>query len=175
VVRELVRLDNQGGSTGEEQGETEGQRVTRITQRAIYRIWPDFKIKKLTTKSVSTVKADAARVSFSAFGDDIVWAVIDSGIDGGHPHFTLHKNLDLKKPLRHRDFTSSDEQPLRDEFGHGTHVAGIIAGAMMADTEEQEEHKEIRAVTRHRDDGDLRDGAEVQAPQFQGARRHRRR
>jgi serine protease AprX len=153
VIRELVRLDNPRRSTREEQGQTDEQRVAWMTQRAIYRIWPDFKIKKLTTKSVSTVKADAARVSFSAFGDDIVWAVIDSGIDGGHPHFEAHQNLELKKPLRHRDFTSSDEQPLVDEFGHGTHVAGIIAGAISADGGE---HKEIRAVTRHRDeDGEI--------------------
>jgi len=150
VIRELVRLDN-GDATGEEE-ETDEERVARIAHRTIYRIWPDFKIGKLTTKSVSTVKADAARVSFSAFGDDIVWAVIDSGIDGDHPHFKLHENLELQKPLRHRDFTSSDEQPLRDEFGHGTHVAGIIAGAMSADGE----HKEIRAVARHRDEhGDI--------------------
>jgi serine protease AprX len=153
VIRELVRLDNPRALSDKGQGETYEQRMTRTTQRAIYRIWPDFKIKKLTTKSVSTVKADAARVSFSAFGDDIVWAVIDSGIDGGHPHFGAHKNLELKQPLRHRDFTSSDEQPLVDEFGHGTHVAGIIAGAMSADPDE---NKEIRAVTRHRDeDGDI--------------------
>jgi len=156
VIRELVRLDNQQEpkeeEEEEEEEETDEERGARIAHRTIYRIWPDFKIGKLTTKSVSTVKADAARVSFSAFGDDIVWAVIDSGIDGDHPHFTLHENLKLNKPLRHRDFTSSDEQPLRDDFGHGTHVAGIIAGAMSADGE----HKEIRAVARHRDeDGDI--------------------
>ncbi len=98
VIRELVRLDNPRASSDEEQGETYEQRMTRTTQRAIYRIWPDFKIKKLTTKSVSTVKADAARVSFSAFGDDIVWAVIDSGIDGGHP------------PLRRPTRTSSSSR-----------------------------------------------------------------
>jgi serine protease AprX len=153
VIRELVRLDNPRALSDKGRGETYEQRTTRTTQRAIYRIWPDFKIKKLTTKSVSTVKADAARVSFAAFGDDIVWAVIDSGIDGGHPHFEAHKNLELKQPLRHRDFTSSDEQPLVDEFGHGTHVAGIIAGAMSVDPDK---NKEIRAVTRHRDeDGDI--------------------
>ena len=97
VIRELVRLDNPRALSGEEQGETYEQRMTRTTQRAIYRIWPDFEIKLLTTKSVSTVKADAARVSFSAFGEDIVWAVIDSGIDGEHPHFKAHKNLELNR------------------------------------------------------------------------------
>ena len=33
--------------------------------RAIFRIWPDFPIKALLVKSVSTVKADAAHSSFS--------------------------------------------------------------------------------------------------------------
>jgi serine protease AprX len=162
VIRELVRLDNQREVTDEQHGETDEQRTTWITQRAIYRIWPDFKIKKLTTKSVSTVKADAARVSFSAFGAEVVWAVIDSGIDGGHPHFESHQNLELKEPLRHRDFTADEheeEQPLVDEFGHGTHVAGIIAGEMSTDANKRgdaETPKEIRAVTRHRDEfGDI--------------------
>ena len=158
VIRELVRLDNQREVTDEQHGETDEQRTTWMTQRAIYRIWPDFKIKKLTTKSVSTVKADAARVSFSAFGDEVVWAVIDSGIDGRHPHFESHQNLELKEPLRHRDFTADEheeEQPLVDEFGHGTHVAGIIAGEMSTDANKRgdaETPKEIRAVTRHRDE-----------------------
>jgi serine protease AprX len=155
VIRELVRLDGPRGRPDE--GETVEQRTARTTQRAIYRIWPDFKIKKLTTKSVSTVKADAARVSFSALGDDVVWAVIDSGIDGDHPHFALHENLDLKEPLAHVDFTGGDA-PLVDEFGHGTHVAGIIAGEMGPDPEGNGAGKdqEIRAVTRHRDEhGDV--------------------
>ena len=106
--------------------------------RAIYRIWPDFPIKALLVKSVSTVKADAAHSSFAAFGADIVWAVVDSGVDAKHPHFKLFRNLDLGAKLDHYDFTADQplEQPassnaaLRDEAGHGTHVAGIIAGCL---------------------------------------------
>jgi len=103
-----------------------------ISKRAIYRIWPDFPVKALILKSISTVKADAARNSFAALGDDIVWAVMDSGIDKDHPHFKKHKNLDVESPLDHRDFTvvNGKGQPLVDPFGHGTHVAGIIAGEM---------------------------------------------
>jgi len=106
--------------------------------RGIYRIWPDFQVEPLIVRSVSTVKADAARRAFSALGTDIVWAVIDSGIDEKHPHFTANANIHAKNGDTHqgyhRDFTVPGNGPesarsaLTDPFGHGTHVAGIIAG-----------------------------------------------
>ena len=104
--------------------------------RAIYKIWFDHPVKQLIDASICTIKVDAARNSFAALGEGIVWAVIDSGIDGTHPHFS-DGVLDPPRPLFHRDFSGVDipEAPdghdmsaLRDEFGHGTHVAGIIAG-----------------------------------------------
>ncbi|WP_370947263.1 S8 family peptidase [Amycolatopsis sp. cg5] len=93
--------------------------------RAIHRIWPDFKVAALINKSCATVKADAAHTAFSALGAGITWAVVDSGIDSGHPHFK--SSLDVVLPVEHKDFTGS-ASPLDDAFGHGTHVAGIIAG-----------------------------------------------
>jgi subtilisin family serine protease len=127
VIRALVKGDRQRGEAG---GSSRAK--PNVSRRAIWRIWPDFPIRKLTSRSVATVKADAARRSFSALGAGIVWAVMDSGIDASHPHFALHKNLELEPPLGHRDFTvlgSSTAEPLKDAFGHGTHVAGIRAGA----------------------------------------------
>ena len=122
AIRAMVRLDAQSAG---------GRSST--PNRVIFRIWPDFEVRALLTNSVSTVKADAAVASFAAAGQQIVWAVLDSGIDGDHPHFRKHNTLTLQPPLRHRDFTcepGQEEKPLIDEFGHGTHVAGIIAGEL---------------------------------------------
>jgi serine protease AprX len=97
---------------------------------AIYRIWPDFETHALINKSAHTIKATAARTSFAATGKDIVWAVLDSGIKADHPHFEKYHNLDVTAPLVHRDFTdlSGKTSATTDGYGHGTHVAGIIAG-----------------------------------------------
>jgi subtilisin family serine protease len=143
VIRELVKRDRDEKEAFAD--------ASGVGPRAIYHIWPDFKLKPFLNRSLSTVKADAAHVSFSAFGDDVVWAVLDSGIEGDHPHFKLHNNLKLKSPLKHEDFTVFDEEgdALVDAFGHGTHVAGIIAGEIAAT-------ETVNAYARHRDEnGDI--------------------
>ena len=119
----------------------------KASYRAIYRIWPDFPIKKLTCRSLATVKADAARRSFSALGTGIVWAVMDSGIDAAHPHFTRHKNLELASPVKHCDFTALEQPgaPLVDRLGHGTHVAGILAGEAETGTDPKTAGRKKRA------------------------------
>lgn len=113
-VRELIRRDAEGGD---------------VRQRAIFRVWPDFKVKPLMDRSASTVKADAARRSYDATGNDVAWAVIDSGIDAAHPHFQTYDTLGGDVAQLHQDFTGGNA-PLVDAYGHGTHVAGIIAGGL---------------------------------------------
>lgn len=100
--------------------------------RCIFCIWESQRIHPLTTESIRTVKARAAHNSFGAFGQKIVWAVLDSGVDENHPHFKLHDNLNLDAPLngRSRSFTVDGTSWNQDAFGHGTHVAGIIAGEL---------------------------------------------
>ena len=97
--------------------------------RAIYHIWPDFEVSACINKSIATVKADAAQSSFSAHGTGITWAVMDSGVDNTHRHFAKYGNLDLPSMTWHKDFTVDGAGPFDDKNGHGTHVAGIIAGA----------------------------------------------
>ena len=55
----------------------------------------------------------------TAPGNGAVVAVVDSGVDLKHPD--LQSNL-----LSGYDFVNSDDSP-DDDYGHGTHVAGIIA------------------------------------------------
>jgi len=163
LIREVVRLDAQRAATQAEKAKKSRQSKKRgkasvqadtkpvYRYRAIYRIWPDFKISPCITKSLATVKADAAQTSFCAHGTDITWAVMDSGIDANHPHFALHKNVDPASPL-HFDFTDTPSvgkgnAALIDRFGHGTHVAGIVAGEQVADDTKRQAQK-MRAVTR---------------------------
>src|SRR5512132_828013 len=122
VIREVVRLDVE---SAEKEAKTakkprqpkkhgkvsvESDTATLYRFRAIYRIWPDFKISPCITKSLATVKADAAQTSFCAHGIDITWAIMDSGIDANHPHFALHRNVDPASPL-HADFTDTANVP----------------------------------------------------------------
>ncbi|MBR0974632.1 MULTISPECIES: S8 family peptidase [Bradyrhizobium] len=102
----------------------------------IYKIWRDHEIKRCVYESVRTIKCDAAFNTFQAGGKGIVWAVADTGIDATHPHFQSLETTKLPDGLLHKDFTephpndpdASQAAALTDQDGHGTHVAGIIAG-----------------------------------------------
>ncbi|MFF5209605.1 S8 family peptidase [Streptosporangium sp. NPDC000396] len=132
-IRELARAD-----TAEERnardpaaGSPAGAVPSGAAPRwSIHRIWPNFEVGPLTYRSVVTTKCAAAHRAFGALGQDIVWAVLDSGIDAGHAHFARHGNLDLGGRIAHRSFVpgTSDADALSDAAGHGTHVAGILAG-----------------------------------------------
>lgn len=151
VIRALARIDRDGeldDDLWERVSEASPKNISRtaFAVPAIHRIWPDFKVKAHLDRSIRTVKCDAAHAAFGAFGEGIVWAVMDSGIDERHVHFRRHANLtNLPEALDHRDFTEGDA-PLADESGHGTHVAGIIAGEAQGTADEP-----VFAVRQERD------------------------
>ena len=99
----------------------------------------------MTFRSIETIGGNEALTKHHADGKGIVWAIMDSGIDASHDQFKKHKNLDLPAPLRHRSFSEidtkdgeiiqvddeeSEEDALVDVHGHGTHLAGILAGEL---------------------------------------------
>jgi len=106
------------------------------SDRSISYIWTDFAVTPMIDMSARVMKATAAHRLFNADGRGIVWGVIDSGIAAQHPHFRTHDTLGGDEiAALHRDF-SNPESPEDvdglpgDGYGHGTHVAGIIAGGL---------------------------------------------
>ena len=93
-------------------------------KESVYQIWKDDTTYGHLLDSVDTIKARPCWLTFDARGKGITWAVMDTGIHAEHPHFALLHTVD---PSLSKNFSSSDT--LDDREGHGTHVAGIIAGA----------------------------------------------
>ena len=127
---------------------TEKAQIDPSKYRAVFHIWPDFEVSACINKSIATVKADAAQNSFSAHGAGITWAVMDSGIRKDHQHFSKYANLDLPS-MWHKDFTVDGAGPFEDKNGHGTHVAGIIAGEWRVAPDAPETDRRPVAVSRY--------------------------
>jgi len=124
-ILELVQRDGAAADTGSASSRHAQRSAPR---RFISRIWPNFEVRATIHRTALTVKADAAVRSFEATGAGIVWAVLDTGVHARHPHFQTYDTLELPDRLAHRSFLSGGGDPLDDGNGHGTHVAGIIAG-----------------------------------------------
>ncbi|MBE9127981.1 MULTISPECIES: S8 family serine peptidase [unclassified Coleofasciculus] len=90
------------------------------------RIWKNSRKVALLDQSIHKVQAYTAQLGYGATGKDINWAILDTGIQPNHPHFQTHKNI-----AQQWDCTGVG-QPRQgkalDVHGHGTHVAGVIAG-----------------------------------------------
>jgi subtilisin family serine protease len=98
-------------------------------------IWRNSRKKALINESSHTVQARPANLGYGADGRDIVWAVLDTGIRADHPHFQKFNNIKRQWDCTKRgaavplDKTDKRFKTL-DGNGHGTHVAGIIAGML---------------------------------------------
>lgn len=104
---------------------------TRYKDLQITRVWRDAAKKALIHQSTNTIQVRPASISYEALGRDIGWAVLDTGIRADHPHFERYKNVvaqwDCTKSGKPTELTLPQSAQL-DKNGHGTHVAGIIAG-----------------------------------------------
>lgn len=87
----------------------------------VKKIWYDARVKVCLDVAVPAIGATAVhQMGFS--GDGIVVAVIDTGI-APHPDLIVPEN----RILAWYDLVNDHSDPY-DDNGHGTHVAGIIAG-----------------------------------------------
>ncbi len=91
----------------------------------VFRIWKDETTYCHLLDSTEVIKATACWRTFEARGKGITWAVLDTGIKADHPHFA-----GVVDPNLSQNFSNSPA--LEDKNGHGSHVAGIIAGCAKA-------------------------------------------
>lgn len=101
----------------------------------IDRVWRNAVKRALLHQSAHTVQARTANLGYGARGQDIAWAVLDTGIAADHPHFKAHDNVlaqwDCTGNGAPRRLKPGDKDFGRlDRHGHGTHVAATIAGAL---------------------------------------------
>jgi subtilisin family serine protease len=82
-------------------------------------------IKAYLDESIKIIKADSVWHQFGSQGDSVVVGIIDTGIDYLNPALGggIGKGF---KVIGGYDFVNNDNDPM-DDYGHGTHVAGIVA------------------------------------------------
>lgn len=89
-------------------------------------IYESKRVEAIEGPAVHIIKADSVWKTMNNKGDSIKVGVIDTGIDYLHPALGggFGNNFKVKEGY---DFVNKDVDPM-DDHGHGTHVAGIIAG-----------------------------------------------
>ena len=123
---------------------------TEFSGLQIHRIWQNARKRALICRSAHILQATPAHQAYAAHGHNVEWAVLDTGIHHRHPHFGMHANIASvwdcteNAPAAGAAITEprggfveyKDGKPVWpqgadsyiDRAGHGTHVAGIIAG-----------------------------------------------
>ncbi len=98
----------------------------------VKQVSPDYQVKPHLVESIPLIGADQTWQVTSPTGTPLtgiekIIAVIDSGIDYTHPNLGGCLGSGCKV-LGGYDFVNLDNDPF-DDFGHGTHVAGIISAS----------------------------------------------
>ena len=123
-----------GGKAGRRLGILKA-RVAKMPNRKLKALANDSRVKSIhldrPTKSFAgraavTVGARAVQELMGYNGAGVGVGVIDSGITEWHDDLTM-ANGQGQRMVHFADFVNGYTQPY-DDFGHGTHVAGIVAG-----------------------------------------------
>ncbi|HYN17155.1 MAG TPA: S8 family peptidase, partial [Actinomycetes bacterium] len=93
---------------------------TTGTLAGVTRVWLDRRFRATDLDPNLTQIGAPAAWTAGLTGEGVKVAVLDTGIDGGHP------DLRGGKVVAEADFSESGSTA--DHYGHGTHVASIVAG-----------------------------------------------
>lgn len=88
-------------------------------------VYDDVEVQANLTESVPLIGATAVATTYGVTGAGVKVAVIDTGIDYTHPDLGGCFGAACRV-VGGYDYVNGDNDP-RDDHGHGTHVAGIIA------------------------------------------------
>jgi len=130
----LRRITAHGGRAGRKLGIIRS-RAARIPNVLLKRLADDPKVKKVhldreatgeIARTVATIGARNVHAQYGYTGAGIGVAVIDSGITPWHDDLTV-ANRTGQRVTAFVDFVNNQTSKY-DDWGHGTHVAGIIAG-----------------------------------------------
>lgn len=141
TCHENARFDHLLGD-GIEINQSSGRRRTAILpidkldllseQQAVQRITPSRRLRPTLDRAVEQINLPQFRSRTGLTGQGVIIGLIDSGIDTAHPAFAgrVLRIWDQTLP-RSRVAYGRELSPLtdsRDEYGHGSHMAGIAAG-----------------------------------------------
>jgi serine protease AprX len=127
-------IKGHGGKSGRRLGILKA-RVARMSNRKLKALANDPRVKSihadrdvtgLVGRAAVTVGARAVQELMGYNGAGVGVAIIDSGITGWHDDLTV-ANGQGQRLTHFADFVNGYTQPY-DDWGHGTHVAGIVAG-----------------------------------------------
>jgi subtilisin family serine protease len=138
LTAEDVDLEALSGYVSARLTRSEVERMSNeLHLEAVYRVFKNARKRALLDQSINVLQCSTAHRGYDARGQGITWAILDTGIDPMHPHFNYGKDIsniahvyDCLTPGPVTEWHPKTH-PKRgiDRNGHGTHVAGIIAGA----------------------------------------------
>ncbi|MBY0497471.1 MAG: S8 family serine peptidase [Cyanobacteria bacterium] len=131
----VTLVKGHGGKAGRRLGILKA-RVARMSNRKLKALANDPRVKKISLdrpahgfvgRTAVTVGARAVQDLMGYNGAGVGVAVVDSGITGWHDDLTVGATGQGQRVSHFVDFVNGYTQPY-DDWGHGTHVAGIVAG-----------------------------------------------
>jgi PGF-CTERM protein len=111
----LESIDAEAGSVSK--SDTSAAYRDLAADDSIGQVSLDVKYRVALEQEGDAVSAPSARDNYGVSGNNVKVAVLDTGINESHPA--------IDQEVVEKDFTG--EGTTKDYFGHGTHVAGIIA------------------------------------------------